>query len=56
MNKPTPKGIASGRNTSNTNHSDADNEALEETRQQELGRDTKPGGIDKDKMRRPENR
>jgi hypothetical protein len=56
MNMPNPKGVARDRDTSKTNHLDAEKEALEEKRQQEIGRDTKPGGIDKDKMRRPGNR
>ena len=53
---PNPKGVARDRDTSKIHHSGAEKEALEEKRQQELGRDTKPGGIDKDKMRRSESR
>lgn len=34
---------------SKANHNRAEKETLEERRQQELGRDTKPGGINKDK-------
>lgn len=49
-------GVVQDRDPSKANHSDAEKETLEEQRQQERGRDIKPGGIDKDKMRRPRNR
>jgi hypothetical protein len=44
------------RGASNANHNRAEKEMLEERRQQELGRDTKPGGINKDKSRQPGTR
>jgi hypothetical protein len=41
---------------SKANHNRLEKEILEERRQQELGRDTKPGGINKDKSRQPGTR
>jgi len=38
------------------NHNRAEKETLEERRQQELGRDSKPGAINKDESRRPGTR
>jgi hypothetical protein len=54
-NKKTDKADQRGR-VSKANHNRAEKETLEERRQQELGRDIKPGGINKDKSRQPGTR
>jgi hypothetical protein len=42
--------------TSKANHNLTEKETLQDRRQQELGRDTKPGGINSDKSRQPGTR
>jgi len=44
------------RGKSKANHDRAERETQEERMQQEQGRDTKPGGINKDKSRQPGTR
>jgi hypothetical protein len=56
MTKKAPKKAGQRRRTSKANHNRAERETLEERRQQELGRDTKPGGINSDKSRQPGTR
>jgi hypothetical protein len=47
---------AQRRGTLKANHDRAARETLEERMQQKTGRDTKPGGINKDKSRQPGTR
>ena len=54
-NSKTEK-AAQRRAASAADHNRAEKKTLEERLQQELGRDTKPGGINKDKSRQPGTR